>query len=438
MGGLVGELAGVQGVAGHDYATGAQVTESPCRLVGRCAHPVSRSVLVNDVVFASAFGCARAACQQPGQRPCSLVMPIQMLRGRSLLSREMLQGARNIMMRVHFTAEDLARVRLWVMGPVAETQWVLRILQQSPEAALFSGWRTQALRRSPVYAGALAHFLTPLKGGAADLFTMLGRVRTVEEGVDVLLHLPTGRLHSEFRDIPDIARRIPKWLQPMVSGDISMRQRFAMSLTECYNAFIGQDWPRIHAHLAAECTAGARLVAEGGVEELLSNLHSHLRWNSPVLEMPLYRPYVFDADLHLEGRGLILAPSLFCPSEPQLFFPVDSDGAVVLTYPASREPQAIAAIFARPDRSSVEALGDLLGRTRAALLEELDSPTNTTMLAKRLGVSAAAVSQHIGVLRHAGLVVSMRERNSVWHSRTPLSSALLEGKHYLSPCRRTS
>jgi DNA-binding transcriptional ArsR family regulator len=335
-------------------------------------------------------------------------------------------------MRLHFTADDLARVRLWVMGPMAETQWVLRTLRQRPERSLFQGWRRQALRRSPAHAASLGHFLSPLNGGAADLFTMLGRVNTIESGIERLLELPTSRLHSEFRDIPDIANRMPEWLRPVVSGDFQVRRRFAADLTECYRVFIQPHWPRIQAHLSAECDKGARLVAEGGVEQLLGQLHPHLNWRSPTLEMPLYKPFVFDADLHLRGRGLILAPSLFCPIEPQLFLAADDGGSPVLIYPASREPQDVASVLALAGATSSEALGGLLGRTRAAALEELGSSANTTMLAKRIGVSVAAASQHVGVLRQAGLIVSRREQNSVWHSLTPLGRALLEEDYRVS------
>ncbi|MGW6704156.1 ArsR/SmtB family transcription factor [Streptomyces sp. NPDC054956] len=279
--------------------------------------------------------------------------------------------------------------------------------------------------RSPSHAASLGHFLAPLHGGAADLFTMIGRTDTVEEGIDRLLELPTARLHSEFRDIPDIAHRMPAWLRPIVSGDFKVQRKFAADLAECHRTFIQPHWPRIQAHLSAECDKGARLVAEGGVEQLLERLHPYLRWNAPTLEMPLYNPFVFDADLHLEGRGLILAPSFFCPAEPQLFVPADGDGTPVLIYPASREPGDVAAVLSAGSTSS-EALQGLLGRTRAAALEELGSSANTTMLAKRIGVSVAAASQHVGVLRQAGLIISRREQNSVWHSLTPLGRALLD------------
>ncbi|WP_067543171.1 ArsR/SmtB family transcription factor [Nocardia crassostreae] len=70
-------------------------------------------------------------------------------------------------------------------------------------------------------------------------------------------------------------------------------------------------------------------------------------------------------------------------------------------------------------------LSALLGRTRAAVLEAIADGGSTTLLAQRLGVSPATASEHAAVLREAGLVASIRVRNSVHHNLTPLGVALL-------------
>jgi DNA-binding transcriptional ArsR family regulator len=52
--------------------------------------------------------------------------------------------------------------------------------------------------------------------------------------------------------------------------------------------------------------------------------------------------------------------------------------------------------------------------TRVRIIELLksESPISVTELAERLGITPAAVSQHLKVLRHAGLVT--RERKGYW------------------------
>ena len=70
-------------------------------------------------------------------------------------------------------------------------------------------------------------------------------------------------------------------------------------------------------------------------------------------------------------------------------------------------------------------VADLLGRSRAALLARLDLPLSTTQVARDLGLSVAAVSEHLSVLRRSGLVRSRRAGRQVLYQRTALGTDLL-------------
>jgi DNA-binding transcriptional ArsR family regulator len=74
-----------------------------------------------------------------------------------------------------------------------------------------------------------------------------------------------------------------------------------------------------------------------------------------------------------------------------------------------------------------EALGQLLGSRRAAVLSALTSPVSTTELARSLGLSAASVSQHLAVLRDAGLVNGHRVGRVVLYMRSPTGESLAAG-----------
>ena len=65
---------------------------------------------------------------------------------------------------------------------------------------------------------------------------------------------------------------------------------------------------------------------------------------------------------------------------------------------------------------------------RAAALAAIGDGCSTTDLARRVGISAAAASQHATILRNAGLITSNRERNMVLHSLTPLGVSVLNGR----------
>ena len=66
------------------------------------------------------------------------------------------------------------------------------------------------------------------------------------------------------------------------------------------------------------------------------------------------------------------------------------------------------------------------GRTRATLLATLALPRTTTQLAAQLGLSPAAVSQHLKILKDTALVAAHRRGRMVHYQRTPAASALLD------------
>jgi DNA-binding transcriptional ArsR family regulator len=156
-------------------------------------------------------------------------------------------------------------------------------------------------------------------------------------------------------------------------------------------------------------------------------------WKPPVLEIPGYRPLVHpEADFHLAGRPLVLAPSVFCGPVPQLFASPQAD-TVVMVYPALNNPVDAVALWAPPaDTRQVDApvppvLAALLGRTRAVVLCVIaDYPAcTTTQLAQRAGISPASASEHAATLRSAGLTTLTRERKTALHRLTHLGLTLL-------------
>jgi hypothetical protein len=128
----------------------------------------------------------------------------------------------------------------------------------------------------------------------------------------------------------------------------------------------------------------------------------------------------------MDGRGLVLVPSVLCSVGPVPFFPYDDDGPAVLLYPVEADLVTQARWWTSRNGSDTTPLAALLGRTRAAALEVIAGGCTTTELAKRLDVSAANASQHAKALRGAGLVTSLRDRNRMLHSVTRLGAELLD------------
>jgi hypothetical protein len=141
-----------------------------------------------------------------------------------------------------------------------------------------------------------------------------------------------------------------------------------------------------------------------------------LRWRPPVLETA----YPFDRDLRLDGRGLLLVPSVFCWQTPITL--TDPDLPPVLVYPVARSYR-----WWLPQQTGPEprTLARLLGHGRAVVLRALEDGCTTSEVARRVGVTPATASEHVGILREAGLAASVRDRNTVLHVLTPLGASLL-------------
>ncbi|MFI6179879.1 ArsR/SmtB family transcription factor [Nonomuraea sp. NPDC051191] len=328
------------------------------------------------------------------------------------------------MWRFHFTGEDLARLRFEASpGPVMESWFALNVMARRRPGALFEPWRRSVVvRESLRLLGGLAQGVHPL-----DVYTLAGAGAHVEEGLDSLLGVGAAPVRAEldswgqYGDLPSWSRLLP--------DDAETRGHFAAAVRETHTALLGPYRDPLRAHLEAEVTARAGVMARGGAERLLSTLHPDLLWRDMTLDVTT-RFTSRTLDVHLNGRGLVLIPSVFCRLPLFSYDSFRPDDAPVLFYPALRDPAHALALWGRraagaPQRAGT--LGALLGVTRAAVLEEVGQGCTTTHLARKLAISAATASHHVAILRDSGLVISRRQGGSVLHLPTPLGLALLNG-----------
>ncbi|WP_327302301.1 winged helix-turn-helix domain-containing protein [Streptomyces sp. NBC_01298] len=329
------------------------------------------------------------------------------------------------MLRIYFTAEDLARTRVAVtIGAASETMYGLRLLRDCAAAALpFRPWREAVRGRLGQRARPVTSLLA-LDGPDVDLTVLMGDTPSVEEGIDNLLRASPARLRTEFEHIDFHPSQLP-WARKLAEGDLEARRDFAAGLTACNEAIVAPYWNSARAHLEGVRTTFARTLLDGGIERLLEGMCVPLvRWRAPVLEMPYHR----NVDVHLGGRGLVIAPTVFLWREPRLLWDSQDDTAApTLAIPTVGDTAAAATLWGAA-RSADQSLGALLGRTRAAALKVAAEGCSTTELARRLNVSIAAASEHATVLRNAHLITTSRRGKSVVHTVTPLGAELL-GSH---------
>ena len=94
-----------------------------------------------------------------------------------------------------------------------------------------------------------------------------------------------------------------------------------------------------------------------------------------------------------------------------------------LIYPA----RGVGTLWEPGGPAAPDTLAALLGGRRAAVLADLDAPRSTTELAQRLALPPASVSQHLAVLRDAGLVDANRVGRVVLYARTRRGDSLTTG-----------
>jgi DNA-binding transcriptional ArsR family regulator len=325
--------------------------------------------------------------------------------------------------RIHFTAEDLARTRVaTTIGVAAETFDSVRLLKDRDLGLAFHRWRASVRGRVGEQAGPLTALMPP-RGPMVDLVSLTGDTASIDEAVANLLAAPRSLMRIELENI-DFRPAHRSWARNLVDGDREARLQVAAALRACHSVTVAPFWNTVRSHLREVRAAHAETLAEGGVEKLLTTLCGPLvRWRPPVLEVAHAR----DADIHLNGRGLVIAPTMFSTQEAEVLqAPLDPARAPVLALPTISGATLDPAMWGDVGEPTGEPIDDLLGRTRAAVLRATVAGCSTTQLARRLDIAPATASHHTAVLRNANLITTRREGKVAVHTITALGLAVLE------------
>ncbi|MFC5850995.1 winged helix-turn-helix domain-containing protein [Streptomyces chlorus] len=249
---------------------------------------------------------------------------------------------------------------------------------------------------------------------------------SLEAGIDAILAAPARRLRAELAVLPTA----PAWIRPLAEGDLAAVTNLGRALLGYHQVAIAPYWPRIRALVEADRAVRARSLLDGGADGLLHSMRPTLRWNPPVLEAD----YPVERDVHLDGRGLLLIPSVFCWRTPVAL--IDPTLDPTLVYPVSRGAEWWT--VARTGQAADRALARVLGPGRALTLHMVEEGCTTGELARRTGLAAPTASRNATALREAGLIASLRTANTVTHVLTPLGAALLSADSSYGPGRHLS
>ncbi|NUW37926.1 helix-turn-helix transcriptional regulator [Nonomuraea sp. SMC257] len=309
-------------------------------------------------------------------------------------------------LRMPLSGAEAAKLRFGV-SPLAETVLAVRMLCGTVRHPVYERWARAArplLAREKelpllarVVSGCLPSFLFPVPGT---------RQPAVADELDRLRATPAAYVEAELA-----AARVA------LPGD-GLCGRLADALARCHDRLVAPQWDRMRAVLDADIAEQGVRLTNGGIAGLLGVLHDDVAWRDG--ELLVRGPCPADT-MTLHGHGLVLSPTVF--GWPRVIVDRSPLGAGCVRYPARGVGHLWEASSSLP-----EGLAAVLGRTRTALIEALEEPLSTGRLAVMLGITPGAVSQHLGALRRAGLVVTRREGRTAEHLRTERAAALIGGR----------
>jgi DNA-binding transcriptional ArsR family regulator len=244
---------------------------------------------------------------------------------------------------------------------------------------------------------------------------LVDRETSMESQLQALIDLPPDEIRRDLNNVWR-GRQLPPELSSVLADEHGGNRRLADAFWQYWTVAIEPHWSQARAVLDADVAFRTGRMIRTGMGGMLAGLHPEISVERDVLSID--KPnHSGTSDVHEEG--LLLVPSVFV--WPNLIVSDAEDGERIIVYAA----RGVGNLRSSPDNDSDEALGALLGRTRAAIVSRLALPFSTSELACALGQTPPAISQHLAVLRRSGMVTSWRAGRSVLYQRTAVATSLL-------------
>jgi DNA-binding transcriptional ArsR family regulator len=330
------------------------------------------------------------------------------------------------MITIPLSTEDLTKVRL-APSPLWETVMSFWVLLHHDRHSIHAPWAKRARRvlpgtdLSPLLAAMCLQkhcpdFLSPPPEASLVGFQEeLERVRaTPPEIVHKEVQLLLQAQKDHFGPISPEKERL---LEIYLNDPEGSLKRLVEALRRYHDLAIAPYWSRIHEHLEADTIKRGQVLALGGVEALLSNLHPKASYSGGVLTLEK----AHEAPIEPAGRGIILVPCVFV--WPRVMVLTEPGYKPTLAYGPRGVANLWSSSFPAPNGTALEAA---LGAGRASVLKRLTPiPSTTTELANQLHLSPSAISAHLTRLRAAELIEGHRSGRKVFYRLSGAGAALL-------------
>lgn len=319
------------------------------------------------------------------------------------------------MLVLRFGSSDLASVR-FAISPLTELNRSVVALDNPEAQAIHLPWiaATRALMGDLNLD--LLRALQPSGVYSPDFMQPPPRspLTELEDELTEVLATPPDQVRSEVELVYE-RTEAPEILKPFLDQPDAAVARLADVIREYWQRALAPHWERLRGLLRGDVFYRGRQLADGGARLLFADLHPEASFADDELRIEKR----WDATRTLDGRGLLLVPSAF--TWPVISAITEPPWQPTLIYPA----RGVGLLWEPREAAAPAALRALLGARRAAVLAALDAPRPTAELAQRLGLSAPSVSQHLGVLKAAGLVHASRVGRLVLYARTQRGDGLL-------------
>ena len=254
-----------------------------------------------------------------------------------------------------------------------------------------------------------------------DTATLLGLVNDDLWTPDFLTPRPRSpltRLEDEFALIASTPAAVVRRDLAVLGSPVRGRRllpRIVAALSAYWELCFAPHWPRMRALLEGDVTYRGREIAQRGLAAMFAGLAGRVSMAGHVVTVRTVSDVTYTRPT---AGSLTLVPSMWTSSASVPISPLEPPMIIYLARGSGTlwEPAPLPA---------PGALAALLGAHRAGLLALLGTPASSTELAARLGVTTAAVNQHLRALRAGGLLVSARHGRSMLYRRTDLAESLL-------------
>jgi DNA-binding HxlR family transcriptional regulator len=324
-------------------------------------------------------------------------------------------------LRVDLNVGDLADTH-FAISPLFETVAALRVLRDPGRHAFHLPWVRWArakLEAEPLALPRLWRLLVETRSQPEVLLPAPAtRLPTLSEELERLLDVTRRQLQGSLTrvfgdDPPDAAQALLARPRPEL-------RRLAEEITVAFDRLLAPHWSRMQALLEADIVHRARALAEVGAAGMFAELHSRLVWRTDHLVLLDPAPSGGPAQtVTLGPGGLVLSPSVFI--WPELYIKSRTVTRTTVRYPV----RGIGLLWEEGATPTSASLTRLLGRRRADILQRLLAPHGTGQLARQLGITDAAASQHLSVLRQAGLITTTELGRNRLHATSELGRQLI-------------